>query len=97
MGIVIVNRSRNNVYHAVFGVCTEFLDDYKISVLDAVPDIDMLIFLPEILDGLLCILEGPTMEVRKRLLCFSEVILGRWVLLLRNILQYYYIIVVKQS
>jgi vacuole morphology and inheritance protein 14 len=36
-----------------------------ISLLDSVPDIDMIIFLPEILDGLLKILADPTPEIRR--------------------------------
>ncbi|XP_054278723.1 protein VAC14 homolog isoform X2 [Macrosteles quadrilineatus] len=36
-----------------------------ISVLDAVPDIDLIIFLPEILDGLFVILADPTLEIKK--------------------------------
>lgn len=36
-----------------------------ISVLDAVPDIDLVIFLPEILDGLFKILEDPVPEIKK--------------------------------
>ncbi|XP_046661939.1 protein VAC14 homolog [Homalodisca vitripennis] len=36
-----------------------------ISVLDAVPDIDLIIFLPEILDGLFIILADPTLEIKK--------------------------------
>ena len=37
----------------------------QVSALDAVPDIDMLIFLPEILDGLFQILGDPNFEIRK--------------------------------
>lgn len=36
-----------------------------ISVLHAVPDINMIIFLPDLLDGLLNILEDPTVEIKK--------------------------------
>jgi len=36
-----------------------------ISVLHAVPDINLVIFLPELLDGLFQILEDPTMEIKK--------------------------------
>ncbi|RZF41457.1 hypothetical protein LSTR_LSTR000171 [Laodelphax striatellus] len=36
-----------------------------LSVLDAVPDIDLILFLPEILDGLFHILEDPTFEIKK--------------------------------
>ncbi|CAG2057122.1 unnamed protein product [Timema podura] len=36
-----------------------------VSVLDAVPDIDLIIFLPEILDGLFRILEDPNKEIQK--------------------------------
>ena len=36
-----------------------------ISVLHAVPDINMIVFLPDLLDGLLNILEDPTMEIKK--------------------------------
>ncbi|KAG1705081.1 Protein VAC14 [Nymphon striatum] len=36
-----------------------------ISVLDAVPDIDMLVFLPEILDGMFQILEDKKIEIKK--------------------------------
>lgn len=36
-----------------------------ISVLDAVPDIDLIIYLPEILDGLFKILDDPMLEVKK--------------------------------
>ena len=36
-----------------------------ISVLDAVPDIDLILYLPEILDGLFIILNDQTLEVKK--------------------------------
>ncbi|GLH02434.1 protein VAC14 homolog [Gryllus bimaculatus] len=36
-----------------------------VSVLDAVPDIDLILFLPEVLDGLFRILEDPTLEIKK--------------------------------
>nr|CAD7431855.1 unnamed protein product [Timema monikensis] len=36
-----------------------------VSVLDAVPDIDLIVFLPEILDGLFRILEDPNKEIQK--------------------------------
>ncbi|XP_076225150.1 protein VAC14 homolog [Nomia melanderi] len=36
-----------------------------VSVLDAVPNMDFIIFLPEILDGLFKILEDPTPEIKK--------------------------------
>ncbi|KAL6256455.1 hypothetical protein P5V15_012568 [Pogonomyrmex californicus] len=36
-----------------------------VSVLDAVPNMDFIIFLPEILDGLFRILEDPTPEIKK--------------------------------
>ncbi|XP_075554771.1 protein VAC14 homolog [Dermacentor variabilis] len=36
-----------------------------VSVMNSVPDIDMLIFLPEILDGLFHILEDPSVELKK--------------------------------
>ncbi|KAF5274813.1 hypothetical protein FQR65_LT00396 [Abscondita terminalis] len=36
-----------------------------ISVLDAVPDIDLILYLPEILDGLFRILDDPMLEVKK--------------------------------
>ncbi|XP_077520952.1 protein VAC14 homolog isoform X2 [Amblyomma americanum] len=36
-----------------------------VSVMNSVPDIDMLIFLPEILDGLFNILEDPSVELKK--------------------------------
>lgn len=36
-----------------------------ISVLHAVPDINMVIFLPELLDGLFNILEDQTMDIKK--------------------------------
>lgn len=36
-----------------------------ISVLDAVPDIDLILRLPEILDGLFRILDDPKLEVKK--------------------------------
>lgn len=51
-----------------------------ITVLDAVPDINMLIFLPEILDGLFHILGDPTMEIRE----MCETVLGEF---LRNIIR----------
>lgn len=37
-----------------------------ISVLDAVPDIDLIVFLPDILDGLFKVLEDPTPEIKKQ-------------------------------
>ena len=40
-----------------------------ISVLHAVPDINMVIFLPDLLDGLLNILEDQTMEIKKMYVC----------------------------
>ncbi|XP_075215817.1 protein VAC14 homolog isoform X2 [Lycorma delicatula] len=36
-----------------------------LAVLDAVPDIDLIIFLPEILDGIFHMLEDPTLEIKK--------------------------------
>jgi vacuole morphology and inheritance protein 14 len=39
----------------------------QIAVLDAVPDINMLVLLPEILDGLFRILGDPKLEIRKML------------------------------
>lgn len=45
----------------------EFARQYIISwvsVLDSVPDIDMVIFLPELLDGLFKILEDPRTEIK---------------------------------
>lgn len=36
-----------------------------VSLLDSVPDIDMIVFLPEILDGLFKILSDPTPEIRR--------------------------------
>lgn len=36
-----------------------------ISVLDAVPDIDLVVYLPELLDGLFRILDDPILEVKK--------------------------------
>lgn len=36
-----------------------------ISVLDAVPDIDLILYLPELLDGLFRILDDPMLEVKK--------------------------------
>lgn len=47
-----------------------------VSVLDAVPDIDLIIFLPEILDGLFHILEDPTLEIKKT----CETVLGEFLL-----------------
>lgn len=44
------------------------------SVLDAVPDIDFIIFLPEILDGLFRILEDPTPEIKK----MTDTVLGEF-------------------
>lgn len=45
-----------------------------VSVLDSVPEIDMLVFLPEILEGLFCILGDPTSEIRK----MCESVLGEF-------------------
>ena len=39
----------------------------QIAVLDAVPDINMLVLLPEILDGLFKILGDQKLEIRKML------------------------------
>jgi vacuole morphology and inheritance protein 14 len=39
----------------------------QIAVLDAVPDINMLVLLPEILDGLFRILGDQKLEIRKML------------------------------
>lgn len=52
-----------------------------VSVMNSVPDIDMLIFLPEILDGLFYILEDPSVELKK----MCETTLSEF---LRNILQH---------
>ncbi|XP_076671409.1 protein VAC14 homolog [Andrena cerasifolii] len=49
-----------------------------VSVLDAVPNMDFIIFLPEILDGLFKILEDPTPEIKK----VTDTVLGEF---LRNI------------
>lgn len=49
-----------------------------ISVLDAVPDIDLILYLPELLDGLFRILDDPMPEVKK----MCETVLGEF---LRNI------------
>nr|XP_022907270.1 protein VAC14 homolog isoform X1 [Onthophagus taurus] len=51
-----------------------------ISVLDAVPDIDLVIYLPEMLDGLFRILEDPVLEVKK----MCDTVLGEF---LRSIKQ----------
>ncbi|KYM84873.1 Protein VAC14 like protein [Atta colombica] len=45
-----------------------------ISVLDAVPNMDLIIFLPEILDGLFKILEDPTLEIKK----VTDTVLGEF-------------------
>ncbi|KAK9694328.1 Vacuolar protein 14 C-terminal Fig4p binding [Popillia japonica] len=45
-----------------------------ISVLDAVPDIDLIIYLPEILDGLFKILDDQSLEVKK----MCETVLGEF-------------------
>lgn len=45
-----------------------------VSVLDAVPDIDFILFLPEILDGLFRILEDPTLEIKK----ITDTVLGEF-------------------
>ncbi|KAH7973010.1 hypothetical protein HPB52_020310 [Rhipicephalus sanguineus] len=52
-----------------------------VSVMNSVPDIDMLIFLPEILDGLFYILEDPSVELKK----MCETTLSEF---LRNILKH---------
>ncbi len=44
-----------------------------ISVLHAVPDIDMVIFLPDLLDGLLNILEDQTMEIKKMFVSMTRI------------------------
>lgn len=49
-----------------------------VSVLDAVPNMDFITFLPEILDGLFRILEDPTPEIKKA----TDTVLGEF---LRNI------------
>ena len=41
------------------------LDQFQIEVLDAVPDINMIVLLPEILDGLFLILGEDSREIRK--------------------------------
>lgn len=51
-----------------------------ISVLDAVPDIDLIIFLPEILDGLFRMLEDSTTDVKK--MCDS--VLGEFLRKIKN-------------
>ncbi|KAI4492569.1 PREDICTED: protein VAC14 homolog [Polistes canadensis] len=45
-----------------------------VSVLDAVPNMDFIIFLPEILDGLFRILEDPTPEIKKT----TDTVLGEF-------------------
>lgn len=45
-----------------------------VSVLDAVPDMDFVIILPEILDGLFIILEDPTPEIKK----ITDTVLGEF-------------------
>lgn len=45
-----------------------------VSVLDAVPEIDFIIFLPEILDGLFKILEDPAPEIKK----ITDTVLGEF-------------------
>lgn len=45
-----------------------------VSVLDAVPNMDFIIFLPEILDGLFRILEDPTQEIKK----VTDTVLGEF-------------------
>ncbi|XP_043251253.1 protein VAC14 homolog [Colletes gigas] len=45
-----------------------------VSVLDAVPSMDFIIFLPEILDGLFRILEDPTPEIKK----VTDTVLGEF-------------------
>lgn len=45
-----------------------------VSVLDAVPNMDFIIFLPEILDGLFKILEDPTPEIKK----VTDTVLGEF-------------------
>ncbi|KFM68961.1 Protein VAC14-like protein, partial [Stegodyphus mimosarum] len=51
-----------------------------VSTLDSVPDINMIVFLPEILDGLFIILGDPLAEIRK----MCESVLGEF---LRNIIE----------
>lgn len=51
-----------------------------ISILDAVPDIDLILYLPELLDGLFKILGDPNKEVKKS----CEITLGEF---LRSIKQ----------
>lgn len=45
-----------------------------VSVLDAVPNMDFIIFLPEILDGLFRILDDPTPEIKK----ITDTVLGEF-------------------
>lgn len=45
-----------------------------VSVLDAVPNMDFIIFLPEILDGLFRILEDPTPEIKR----VTDTVLGEF-------------------
>ncbi|XP_067003163.1 protein VAC14 homolog [Anabrus simplex] len=51
-----------------------------VSVLDAVPDIDLILFLPEILDGLFRILEDPTLEIKK----MCDTVLGEFLRSIKN-------------
>ena len=44
----------------------------QVTTLDAVPDIEMLIYLPEILDGLLIILGDQNQEIRQTWVTLSE-------------------------
>ncbi|XP_017778884.1 PREDICTED: protein VAC14 homolog isoform X2 [Nicrophorus vespilloides] len=51
-----------------------------ISVLDAVPDIDLILYLPELLDGLFLMLDDPMMEVKK----MCDIVLGEFLRSIKN-------------
>ena len=49
----------------------------QVTTLDAVPDIEMLIYLPEILDGLLIILGDQNQEIRQMWVQDSQAVSGK--------------------
>lgn len=51
-----------------------------ISVLDMVPDIDLVLYLPELLDGLFLILDDHVVEVKK----MCETVLGEFMRSIKN-------------
>ena len=62
--VVIWKHDKDFIFRMSCG-CYLCLHRGQVTTLDAVPDIEMLIYLPEILDGLLIILGDQNQEIRQ--------------------------------